>query len=361
MKKSLFTLFSLLAITLIAFYSCQKDNLAADLFPSDFNLTEHQYFDSPIPEGAFFGVTTRPDEVTALGRLLFYDKNLSSHNNVSCGTCHSQSDAFADGRVLSPGVFGEKTKRNSMGLSYAGFQGTFFWDSRNRRIDNAVVEPILNHSEMDIESMEALVAKLKGIPEYIELFDEAYKNYIFAEDSDSSEPITTEKIARALSSFITSLYNFDSPYDVGVTTDFTNFSQEELMGKELFFGKAKCSRCHVDYNLGSYYQNTSIGLDEEYEDQGSGGGAFKVPHLRNVALTGPYMHDGRFETLGEVVEHYNSGVKKSPGLSWHLSDSDKNPIRLNLSEEEKESLVAFLHTLTDNTVVTAEKFSNPFK
>jgi cytochrome c peroxidase len=218
-----------------------------------------------------------------------------------------------------------------------------------------------------------------------------------------SEEITPQKISFALAQFLRSIVSYRSKWDQGYASQHLNFTQEEKLGKQLFQQK-KCSSCHSGVNFRTYYGGSAnIGLDLEYTDNGigdlptsfldsiSGGqsnssrkGYFQVPSLRNVALTAPYMHDGRFATLEEVIEHYNSGIKAHPNLDWNLqqqsqgpffgeddligNDSGNNdttsnvvkPIRMNLTQEEKNALVAFLKTLSDESIITDPKFSDPF-
>ncbi|MFT4663975.1 MAG: cytochrome c peroxidase [Polaribacter sp.] len=205
------------------------------------------------------------------------------------------------------------------------------------------------------------------------------------------DEMTPEGISIAVSEFIQSITSFDSKYDQGVDNNFSNFSPLESLGKAVFFEKANCSGCHVDPLFSPSWGGASanIGLDLIYEDPGVSStftqvvtedgqlifvenplgiinsGQFKIPSLRNIGLTAPYMHDGPFGTLEEVVEHYNSGIKNHPQLSWHFKSFDQTtgnvqPQRMNLTELEKEGLVAFLKTLSGESFRTDEKFSDPF-
>ncbi len=300
-----------------------------------------------------------------LGRVLFYDKQLSANNTISCASCHIQEKGFSDSNRLSIGFNGGETDRNSMGLVNAKFyrNGRFFWDERAASLEEQVLLPIQDETEMGLTLNELLV-KIEDDEYYRILFNQAF----------GDEAVTVNRISLALSQFVRSMVSFESKYDDGLaaTNDpnsiFPNFTSSENLGKNLFFSnRTRCAECHVS-NAFVGDQPRNNGLDASITDAGLGGvtgnnnqiGAFKVPSLRNIELTAPYMHDGRFETLEEVVEHYNSGVQNSATLDNRLRQ--RNGVRrLNLSEEEKQGLVDFLMTLTDNSISNDEKFSNPFK
>ncbi|MBL7944050.1 MAG: cytochrome-c peroxidase, partial [Flavobacteriales bacterium] len=203
--------------------------------------------------------------------------------------------------------------------------------------------------------------RVKAAPYYAELFEAAF----------GDAEVTEDRIADALAQFVRSILSYQTSYDEGVETEFANFTESELLGKQIFFnGATRCNQCHMTHNF--YTPQAFInGLETDYADDGVGAlsgdaedmGKFKVPSLRNVALTAPYMHDGRFNSLEEVVEHYNSGVQPHPFLDDRLtSDSQVGgaPYQLQLTETEKAALVDFLHTLTDHVLVNDEKFSDPF-
>ena len=317
---------------------------------SEYDLSKFDYFDD-VPNGIQLrSQISEDDKSAALGRLLFYDTQLSRNNNISCASCHKQAFAFAEEKATGEGLFSDKLSRNSTALTYAGFRGRLFWDGRVFSLDEAVLEPIVNHSEMAMSNMEEVADKLSNSDLYVSLFNEAY----------GVEGPNAETIGMALASFIGSMYSFDSKFDDGREIGFANFSESESRGMELFNGKANCDVCHQGVNFDSYYRAANIGLDLEYADQGLGNGKFRVPSLRNIDQTGPYMHDGRFETLEEVIEHYNSGIRNHPNLEWWFKDADQKPLRLNLTEQEKSDLLAFMMTLTDHSLVFDERFSNPF-
>ena len=306
-----------------------------------------------------------------LGRVLFYDKKLSANGTVSCASCHKQDKGFSDDEVLSIGFDGGKTGRHSMTLINAKYyqRGRFFWDERAATLEEQVLMPFQDPVEMGM-TLDEIVNVVKDQSYYPELFINAF----------GTEEVTQDKISKALSQFVRSIVSYSSKYDEGrVMTNapganFVNFTAQENTGKNLFFqtiqnGGGACFGCHtteafVSANPGP--QNN--GLDFTTTDFGVGDvlanpifeSRFKTTTLRNIELTAPYMHDGRFKTLEEVVEHYNSGIQNHPTLSPALKDANGNPVKLNFTENEKAALVAFLKTLTDNSISTEVKWSDPF-
>lgn len=328
-----------------------------------------------------------------LGRVLFYDKNLSADRSVSCASCHQQALAFADDKAFSDGVYGNKTARNSLGLSPLASVAKhysselivdrnafrLFWDERTQDPEAQIMQTMMNELEMDMNPYE-LPEKLAELDYYRVLWQrisgEPYSPY--------GSWMTARDITSALSSFISSIQAADSKFDQGfeqanrlVNQPFSNFTPSENMGKNLFV--ANCASCHgfslgADVGIQLTGQKTvaNNGLDFEYTDKGVGGpeaqnhphwnGVFKIPGLRNIEVTGPYMHDGRFNTLEEVVEHYRTGVKAHPNLDPLLMNAEtRTPVRLNITDEEAIALVDFLKTLTDQNTLTDPKWSDPFK
>ncbi|MEO1412874.1 MAG: cytochrome c peroxidase [Bacteroidota bacterium] len=314
-----------------------------------------------------------------LGRVLFYDPQLSQNNRISCASCHEQGAAFSDPRRFSVGLNGERTKRNSMTLINSRYyeNGHFFWDERAATLEAQVLLPIQDHIEMGM-TLEDLVAKLQPLDYYQVLFTKAF----------GSEEVTAERIARALAQFTRSIVSVNSKFDRGFVAaglpedeeempNFPNFTDQENLGLDVFYrgrNGATCLYCHGNpQHVNDEAKNNGLAL--AYTDQGKGAftgraadrGLFKVPTLRNIAVTGPYMHDGRFATLMEVVNHYSDGVADHPNLHFRLETLDDGQageaevLRLDLSQAEKEALVAFLHTLTDEEVLVDEKYSDPFK
>ena len=304
------------------------------------------------------------NDIATLGRVLFYDGKLSKNNATACASCHHQEKAFSDGEASSTGFGGEKTTRNSLSFQNLSLGNNFFWDARQRTLQDLIGEPIVNHIEMGIEDLPQLMNKLSETSYYPELFEKAY----------GSTSISEEKFVGAISEFLASVTSTNSTFDRALKNDFEDFSAMEKLGMAIFYSdKALCGSCHTGANFAApdavdqYYNpsrgTTNIGLDLDYADEGridGFGGEFKIPSLRNIMLTAPYMHDGRYNTMREVLDHYNSGIKAHPNLDFKLQ-KDGQPIRMNLSSLELDALEAFMHTLTDQELITNPAFSNPFE
>lgn len=329
------------------------------------------------------------NKIATLGRVLFYDKSLSLNNSISCSSCHQQAKAFCDNQQFSTGLEDLKTKRNSP--SIFAKSGRMFWDGRATGISGLVLRPIKNHVEMKFEDLNKLSQKLSKISYYPDLFNAAF----------GSSDIDSTGIQNALSSFVSNFTFSNNKFSQSIGNEHI-LNASESLGKTLFMGKAKCSNCHHLSGSVNGYGFTddafNIGLDLVYTDNGVGGisnttqdnGKFMIPSLLNVEYTAPYMHDGRFNTLEEVVEHYNSGVKNHPNLDFVLRetgliqnmteqqllqqfDSNHDGIiseseitslptqQLNLTIAEKKNLVDFLKTLSDGAILIDKRFSNPFK
>ncbi|BCU78706.1 cytochrome c peroxidase [Luteolibacter sp. LG18] len=300
-----------------------------------------------------------------LGRVLFYDKRLSANNTVSCSSCHQAAHGYSDPERFSTGFAGGKTSRNSMGLTSNRYylRGHYFWDERAATLEDQVLMPIQNSTEMGLTLTE-LVSKVSAEPYYATLFTSAF----------GSSTVTSDRISKALAQFVRSIASGASKYDLGVPQNFANFTAQENQGRAIFTGQGGCAACHGSDNFVPGNAIFNNGLENPYVDKGLGGitgltadeGFFKVGSLRNIELTAPYMHDGRFATLEEVVEFYNSGVVNHPNLSPQLrvppgNPGAGNPRRLNLNAGQKAALVAFLKTLTDTAVTSDAKFSDPFR
>jgi cytochrome c peroxidase len=304
------------------------------------------------------------NEKVALGRVLFYDKKLSINNTVACGNCHQQQFAFCDQQALSDGFANKKTLRNSMSIQNVILNNSMFWDSRAGSPGEMSLNPVFNHIEMGIEDDAMLVSKVANASYYPSLFKKAF----------GSESITREKIGEAMTSFLVTTFSQQSKFDQGKRNDFKNFTDLEKIGKDLFFSsELKCSQCHSGENFmapdgmgGGYGSPTvkgtaNIGLEKVPVDKGKNNGSFKIPSLRNIALTGPYMHDGRFATLEDVLNHYSEGIQANANLDSKLKDGNGKPLKMNLDVVQKQALIAFLNTLTDENLIKNEKFSNPFR
>ncbi len=311
------------------------------------------------------GTNVTTDLGATLGRVLFYDKRLSLNQTVSCSSCHQQSHGFSDPRQFSVGFNGGLTGRNSMGLSNARWyqRRHFFWDERANTLEDQVLQPIQNSTEMGM-TLTALTNRLGTEPFYTNLFQKTF----------GTTNVTTDRISRSLAQFVRSIISVNSKYDAGLASNFANFTAQENLGRQIFFGQvgnATCAACHGTDNFVPGPAINNNGLEFPFVDKGLGGitglatddGLFKVPSLRNIELTGPYMHDGRFTNLEQVVEFYNSGVIDNPNLSPPLRNPPglpPGPRRLNLTTQQKAALVAFLKTLTDTSLATNSKWSDPF-
>jgi cytochrome c peroxidase len=385
------TIRSLSLVLFVFLTSCLKDDVQVTY--SVYHVEDYAIIQSALnlPNDRVDYVVTLPEHMrqlgmtppdinhakATLGRVLFYDTKLSKNEAVSCASCHKQEIAFSDDKAFSEGFDGELTLRNSLALgsvpnfksSYDGssvLSGTnqqFFWDERAHSIQRQSELTIQDDIEMGMP-MDELVERLSGIDYYEILFRKAY----------NSTSIDEEKITDALEEFINAMVSTNSPFDKGMSTsdsnehaNFANYSAEENRGKSLFI--QHCSSCHGSNMSVSPESVANNGLDAEYTDFGVGGitnspldiGKFKVPFLRNIALTAPYMHDGRFETLEEVLDHYSKNIQPSPNLDHRLRGSGGAPIQLNFSEEDKNDIIAFLETLTDEVLVSDTRFADPFK
>jgi len=307
------------------------------------------------------------NEGAALGRVLFYDTGLSANGTIACASCHKAEFGFSDDRALSLGFEDGETGRHSMGLTNARFYapGMFFWDQRAETLEEQVLMPFQDPVEMGM-TLDTLVAAVESQDFYPELFEAAF--------GDSE--VTPDRISLALAQFVRSLVSFQSRYDEGraevssALVDFENFTDQENLGKEIFMDTpmapngAGCAVCHQGETM-SAVEALNNGLDPDSEtDSGYGEvtgstsdmGTFKVPSLRNIAVRGSFMHDGRFSTLREVIVHYDETVEDHPNLDMPLNMHD-----VDLSDEHRDALVAFLETLTDETMLTDPKFSDPFE
>ena len=320
------------------------------------------------------------DDGATLGRVLFYDRTLSQNRTIACASCHDQAHAFSDPVRFSTGFAGGHTTRNAMPITDARFyqNGRFFWDQRAATLEAQVLMPIQNTVEMGL-TLDELVARVEAQPYYAYLFERAF----------GDPAVTTDRIASALAQFTRTLVSYRSRYDAGVAAagdvqpPFPGFTAEENLGKGLFLGRGGCANCHLFAgpprqaprpNQAIFFIDiaTSNGLDAttDVADRGVGDvtgrpqdlGRFKSPSLRNVALTGPYMHDGRLATLADVVEHYRTGVQPHPNLDPRLRNPATGAPRLvPLTPAEAAALVAFLGTLTDDALRTDPWFADPFR
>lgn len=249
----------------------------------------------------------------ALGRKLFFDKRLSLDGTVACASCHDPKLAFSDGRKVARGIGGAEGTRSAPAIINRGYGKTFFWDGRAKTLEQQVLEPILNPKELGMT--EALVESRTGLK--------------------------IAKVTGALASYVRTIRSGDSHFDRYAAGQQRALSEVEKQGLALFRGKARCSTCHAGPNFtDENFHNTGIAWrDGKLADNGAGDGKFKVPTLREVARTAPYMHDGSLKTLEDVVDYYDRGGNENPNL-----DEDLRP--LHLTADEKRTLVQFLRSLS---------------
>ena len=289
-----------------------------------------------------------------LGKKLFYDKMLSGNNTLSCGSCHNQENGFTDNnKQYSFGINGEIGVRNSMPLFNLVYDRHFFWDGGASDLESQVAGPITNPIEMNQDIAE-LLQELNSDAIYPSLFKKAF----------GSLPITSNMVLRAIAQFERTMISSNSKYDQYMRNEVA-FTEAETRGMNLFsdMQKGDCNHCHSLGGTFTDYDFRNTGLDSVYTDQGryiitglaSDIGKFKTPSLRNIAVTAPYMHDGRFTTLTQCVEHYNTGFHYTQNLDPVLASSVKG----RLNQNEISDIVAFLNTLTDTDFLNNPQFKKP--
>jgi cytochrome c peroxidase len=345
---------------------------------NSFKPSDLKDFKAPYYFGLFELPPSNPltQEGVELGRMLFYDKRISANYNVSCATCHQQKKAFSDGRAFSIGTSGKLTAKSSMALSNL-LWGTkhFFWDGRVSSLEEQALIPIENPDEMGLTIDEA-IRRLENISTYDPMFKAAF----------GDNKITSERIAFALASFQRTLISANSRYDKFLRGEL-QFSEEELLGKQLFMTHpdptvglrgGNCGDCHSQFLTGGFntgydgFKNNGLDANPELENglaavtgKMSDRGKFKVPSLRNIAITAPYMHDGRFGTLEEVLDHYDHGIKDSETLDPLMRQTSNNPVALevnlgfHMTAAEKKAILIFLETLTDEEFIYNKEFTDP--
>ncbi len=361
-KKLFF--FALLAVVFSACQSSDSANLndlssipytptAYDLNPPKFLGSMNIPKDNPLTE-----------EGIALGRRLFYDPILSADSTMSCATCHIAAANFTDGQAFSKGIDGEKGKRSAMSLLNVGFYNTgLFWDGRTSTLESQALIPVEDPIELH-ESWPNVERKLRAHKDYPMYFRKAF-------GIKQKQELTKELTVKAIAQFERTLISRgDSRFDQFRKGEI-ELTEDEQMGFDLFFDispeikDAECGNCHNE-PLFTDHKYANNGLDAikdltQFKDLGRGAvinnkyknGTFRVPTLRNIELTAPYMHDGRFQTLEEVIEHYDSGGQASMNVHALIRP-------LNLTDQEKNQLLAFLKTLTDNTFVNNPTYQSPF-
>lgn len=329
--------FGILIFGILAFTKRFSTPIYLDI-PKDWPKPVYDFSKNPLTEEGF-----------QLGRNLFYDPILSRDNTISCASCHLQQTGFTHvDHDLSHGIEGRIGTRNSMTLMNLAWSKTFMWDGGVNHLEVQFIHPITSEVEMD-ETMENVVKKLQETPKYQDLYKKAF----------GTDKITGQLTLKALSQFVVMLTTSNSKYDKVVRRE-EKFSEMEQKGYDLF--KQYCVSCHKEpLFTNDSFENNGLAIDTTLNDFGrmritqnvKDKQKFKVPTLRNVQFTFPYMHDGRFKTLNEVVKHYNSSILKSPTLAKEL----QNP--MNLSDNDRTDLVAFLKTLTDKEFLFNQRFGYP--
>ncbi|WP_176133139.1 cytochrome-c peroxidase [Hymenobacter sp. CRA2] len=305
------------------------------------------------------------EEGVALGRRLFYEKQLSADGTISCASCHQQSKAFTDGRAFAIGVNGQQHRRSSMSLVNLAWDKSFTWDGATNSLETQARVPLENPVEMH-QSLATSASKLQQLGNYPQLFGKAF----------GSSQITEDNILKALAQFERTLVSYNSKYDRSKRGE-VRLTADEQAGLDLFsthsgpgINGAECFHCHSLPSVSGIHEFTNNGVDvAPFADPGRGGvtgqafevGRFKIPNLRNVALTAPYMHDGRFQTLEEVIDHYSDHVKSAPTTDGILFSNPNNfpSGRILLNADQKRQILAFLHTLTDTSFLTDPRYSDP--
>lgn len=306
-------------------------------------------------------------EGVELGRFLFYDKKLSVDGTVSCASCHRQSSSFSDPNQFSSGVNGALGNRNSMSLVNMGWNTSFFWDGRSKTLEDQILEPIVNPVEMN-NNWDNVVNYLNADPLYQSKFREAFNVAV----------IDSIHVSMAIAQFVRTMISGNSKFDVIYKVEnnltltaseqllYNQVTQEELAGYDLFksLNGADCFHCHKG-PLMQVDKFSNNGLDATFSDLGRGGvtnnsndnGKFKVPTLRNIEFSAPYMHDGRFATIDEVIDHYSHGVEMSSTIDPLMEFGFQGGVQLD--NDEKQLLKAFLFTLTDHEFVNNPAFKKP--
>lgn len=335
----------ILAMTVLGLASCGESTIPAErpaiMEPAGF---------PPVP----FPSTNIPSEAKILlGRMLFYDPQLSSTGTVSCASCHRQSLGFSDSRAVSTGVRGENGSRNAPSIVNTAYQESWFWDGRAGTLEQQIGSALTSSAEMDADTADVR-AYLERSTTYPLMFRDAF---------GPAEPITLDRAVDAIATFCRSLVSGSSRYDRFLMGETSALTSDEQEGMRLFFSeRTKCGSCHSGFNL-SDNEYHSVALRAHYYDRGRAIvtgkerdiGKFKTPTLRNVAVSAPYMNEGNFATLDEVIDHYDKG-----GNPFIYKDTSR--IRpLHLSETEKRRLRAFLLTLTDEEFLQNPRFRNPLR
>jgi cytochrome c peroxidase len=361
--------FSALSVSFLFLIGCNPE---APVDSAELDSTPHVLAQGHFPNPVLSEDNPLTESGVALGRMLFHEKRLSGDNTQACADCHSQAQNFSDVSVFSTGIAGEEGTRHSMILSnlawHVHHDGShvhgFFWDGRAPTLRDQVLQPIQDELEMNA-SLEEAMAKLEAMSKYRDQFMRAF----------GTEEVTEERMAKALEQFLLTLISNQSRYDQWLLGE-ASLTLSEDRGRALFFDEfdpfnpelsgADCAHCHSGLDFSSHqFGNNGLDAEGEMLDIGLMGvsgsdadlGKFKVPSLRNVMESAPYMHDGRFTNIEDVLDHYDHGVQLSstldPMMQYNVDYG------LGLTEEDQADLIAFLHTLTDPVFLSNPAFSSP--
>jgi cytochrome c peroxidase len=329
--------------------ACKKDNPVKEGIEKFLGFQKPVNFPDPVYDFANNPVTKEGFE---LGRALFYEPRLSRNNTITCGSCHIQSSAFTQhGHDVSHGIDDRLGTRNSPSIMNLAWNKAFMWGGGVYDLDLQPITPITTHEEMD-ENLENVLNKIRALPKYTAMFKSAF----------GTEEVTTARFMKALSQFMLMCVSSNSKYDKVMRKETgAAFTAHEQAGYVLF--KDKCASCHAEplFTDGSF-RNNGLGVSP-INDKGLYAATlmetdkykFKVPSLRNLQFTAPYMHDGRFLSLSGVLEHYNSEVQATPNLDPVLHQNGK--LGITLSNDQKAILTAFLNTLNDTDFINNKMLS----
>jgi cytochrome c peroxidase len=353
-----FIYISILSVFLI---SCGKEDETVDdgYVATPLELQVPQLFEDKLLPPVIPADNPQTVEGVALGRKLFFDPILSADNTMACASCHSPSEGFSDSRQFSIGIDGIAGRRNSMPLFNLAWNYTenFFWDGRAVSLENQALEPVEDPIEMHNTWPDA-VAAIQATNDYPQLFEEAF----------GTATVDRSLVTKAIAQFIRTLISANSKFD-RYTMGTAQLTASELNGLNVFMdeNRGDCFHCHGNPNSPLWTDNIfhNNGLDETFTDRGRGEvtgdprefGTFKTPSLRNLAYTAPYMHDGRFQTLDEVINHYSEGLVYSSTIDPLMKKVDQGGVQL--SEQDKADLKAFLLTLSDPSFIANPAFQDP--
>ena len=357
MKKA--KILSVFTFLILLIYACKEDEPSDpvdDGKPTPVTLVYPSYFPPPID----FQNNPLTEEGIKLGRHLFYDPRLSADSTQACADCHFQEFNFADFNQFSTGIDGIEGDKNAMAVANLAWQSFFFWDGREVSMEDQAVQPVLNPIEMH-DTWENVVIKLKRDPAYVKMFEDAF----------GANSISQDNSVNAIAQFERMMVTANSKYDVGKVMNpaFGNFTAQEKMGLELFNNEiGDCFHCHAEPLFGAYgnLQFSNNGLDSAANlnvgrmavtGSSQDKGKFKIPTLRNIEFSFPYMHDGRFSSLFEVIEHYNMGGHWSPTIDPNMKAVG---VGKNWSQQQKDAMIAFMKTLTDFQFLNDTTFTSPY-